>query len=196
VIEEEEEEPRRRMIEEEEEEPSKAERKQIEDDGGAGNAPDDLCLMWIAIAIAFLLVITWAGWVAWLVLVGAPSTRPTGEQVSAIGGKEGRAEVTKTGPADKTQMRRRFQTRPPGRLQDATAIGGKEGRAQVRKTVSVEDRQRRRISQTKAPVGSQDATAVRGKERTAEATKATKTAPADKIQRRRKSRTHVRRSEG
>jgi hypothetical protein len=104
------------------EEPSKAERKQIEDDGGAGNAPDDVWQKWIA--ICFVLVISVGAYRAWEVLGRAPSTRPTGEQVSAIGGKEGPAEVTKTEPADKTQMRRRSQTKAPGGSQDATAVGG------------------------------------------------------------------------
>jgi hypothetical protein len=96
-----------------EEEPSNAERKQIEDDGGAGNAPYDVWLKWIAIAICLVLVTSVESYRAGKVLDRAASTWLTGEQVSAIGGKEGPAEVTKTGPADKTQRRRGYQTKAP-----------------------------------------------------------------------------------
>jgi hypothetical protein len=69
--------PRRKVSKEE---PSKAEREQIEDDGGAGNAPVGVWLKWIAIAICFVLVISVGAYLAWEVLGRAPSTRPTGSR--------------------------------------------------------------------------------------------------------------------
>jgi hypothetical protein len=91
------EEPNKAAIKEErnkaaiKEKPNEAERKQIEDDGGAGKrsqaeeggrkVPDDGWLERIVLAIAVLLVITW---LASPLLCPAPSTRPMAEQVSAV----------------------------------------------------------------------------------------------------------------
>jgi hypothetical protein len=170
---------------------------------GGRNAPDDGWLNRFGITLAVLLVIAAIGAIAPIVLPHFcpslliwPSTAERWQvDPTAIGRKEGPAEVTKTGPVDKTQKRRRHGTRAPGGSQDATAVGGKERTAEATKATKTgpsDKTQRRRRFQTKAPSGSQDATAVGGKQGTAEVTDAT---PADKTQRLRRSRTQVRRSE-
>jgi hypothetical protein len=67
-----------------------------------------------------------------------------------VGGKERTAEVTKTGPADKTQMRRKHRTKAPGGSQDATAVVGKEGPAEVTKTGPSNETQMLQRNPTKA----------------------------------------------
>jgi hypothetical protein len=86
---------------------------------------------------------------------------PSGSQdATAVDGKERTAEVTKIGPADKTQMRRRPQRKAPSGSQDATPIGGKEGPVEVTQTEPADKTQMQRRHRTKAVGGSQDATAI------------------------------------
>jgi hypothetical protein len=161
-------------------------------------APLDGRLKRIGITLAVLLVI--AAIVLPLFCPSLPIWPSTAERrqvdPTAIGRREGPAEVTKTGPADKPQRRRRSPTKAPSVSQDATAVGGKEITAEATKTAPPNKAQRRRRSPTKAPVRSQNATEVGGKQGTAEATKAMKIGPTDKTQTRRRSGTQVRRSEG
>jgi hypothetical protein len=142
-----EEEPHRMVMEEEEEERKgivieeelrKAERKQIEDDGGAGKAPDDDWLNCIVIAIAVLLVITG---------LASPmlGTHKECDSCCRRGGISGGHE---TAPADKTQMRRRYRTKASdevtGQVTGCDVGGRKGGNSRGHETAPADKTQMRR----------------------------------------------------